>query len=130
MRAALAIALALVAGACEEGKTPAAAKGVDGVVAAWRSAGMTVTAFSPADGARYGKGECKAGQVNGVDAVLCSYKSPEEAKAAQPAALATVGETTGAALAEGSVLMVVADRRKADPEGRTINQATKVFRGR
>jgi hypothetical protein len=129
----LLIAAALAAAGCSEEGTaapPANLGGVDAVLDAWKKAGLTVSAFTDADGAKYGGGECKSGQVNGIDAVLCSYASPELATAAQPKGQDAIGDTTGSSIAEGRVLLVVADRRKADPEGRTINTATKVFRGR
>jgi len=49
-----------------------------------------------------------------------------EAKAAEDAGLTWVGDTTGASQAAGKVLVVVADRRKGDPSGRTINQMMKL----
>lgn len=129
----LVLIAALAAAACGDdgkGAPPSTVGGVDGVLEAWKKAGLTVSAFDAADGAKYAGGDCKAGQVNGIDAVLCTYASPELAKAAEPKGLEVVGEATGSSIAEGRVLLVVADRRKADPEGRTINQTTKVFRGR
>lgn len=107
--------------------TPANAAGL---IERWREAGLQVSAFDPADGDKYGGGECKAGQVNGVDAVICLYASPEAATEAQAAGLAAVGPATGASLVVGKQLLVIADRRASDPEGRTINQATRIFRGR
>jgi hypothetical protein len=130
----LVLAAALAAAGCEKsdgkGAPPATMGGVDAVLDAWKQAGLTVGVFDPADGAKYGGGECRAGQVNGIDAVLCHYASPELAKAAEAKGLEAVGEATGSSIAEGRVLLLVADRRKVDPEGRTINQTTKVFRGR
>ena|SRR5688572_12613409 len=130
----LMFAAALAAAGCEEndgkGPPPSTLGGVDGVLDAWKKAGLTVSAFENTDGAKYGGGDCRAGQINGIDAVLCLYASPELATAAQPKGLDAVGDATGSAIAEGKVLLVVVDRRKVDPEGRTINQATKAFRGR
>jgi hypothetical protein len=129
----LMVVAALAAAGCEDdgkGAPPGKLGGVDGVLDAWKKAGLTVSAFDAADGAKYGGGDCRAGQVNGIDAVLCLYASSELATAAQPKGLEAVGDATGSALAEGRVLLVVVDRRKVDPEGRTLNQATKVFRGR
>ena len=127
----------LLLAACDKGDGTASAAsdkatpaGAAGVIAKWREAGLEVTAFDPADGEKYGGGECKAGQVNGVDAVLCLYASPEAAEQAQPAGLQVVGLATGASLVAGKQLLVITDRRKVDPEGRTINQATRIFRGR
>lgn len=130
----LVLAAALAAAGCDEGDgkgaPPATVGGIDAVLDGWKKAGLTVSAFDAADGAKYGGGDCRAGQVNGIDAVLCTYASPELAKAAEAKGLEVVGEATGSAIAEGRTLLVVADRRKVDPEGRTINSATKVFRGR
>ena len=67
-------------------------------------------------------------QASGVDVVLCSYGSGEDAQAAQDLGLAAVGDATGAALARGARLLVVVDRRKADPTGRTIDAITAAFR--
>jgi hypothetical protein len=66
--------------------------------------------------------------VGAIDVLLCVYPSPEEAKAAEEPGLAWVGETTGAAQAHGTVLVGIADRRKSDPSGRTINQLMKLAR--
>jgi len=134
MRSAIIVlAAALAAVGCDKDEgagKPAAAGGVSAVLEAWKQAGLTVSAFDAADGGKYGGGDCKSGTVNGVDAVLCSYATVDLAKAAEAPGLVVVSDTTGASLAEGKLLLVVADRRKADPQGKTINQATKLFRGR
>ncbi len=136
LTAALACALALAASGCgDDGEARAAGGrahlpvGVDGVLGQWRGAGLTVSAFDPADGARYGGGDCKAGTVNGVDAVVCLQPTDEAAAAAVESARAAVGLTDGLAAAQGRLVLVLADRRKADPQGRTINQASKLFVG-
>ncbi|MBA3821230.1 MAG: hypothetical protein H0X17_20265, partial [Deltaproteobacteria bacterium] len=54
------------------------------------------------------------------------YTTPEESKTAEAPGLAWVGEATGMSQAAGKVLVVAADRRKADPSGRTINQVMKL----
>lgn len=54
--------------------------------------------------------------------LLCCFGSDRDAKAAEGDALTWVGDTTGVARAQGPVLIVVADRHKADPSGKTINQ--------
>jgi len=125
------VAVAVLATACEkDGKESPAAGGASAVVEAWKKAGLTVGALDTVDAATYGAAECKGGQVSGVDTVLCTFKTADEAKAAEAKGLETVGEVTGTAIAQGTVLLVIADRRKADPEGRTINQMTKLFRGK
>jgi hypothetical protein len=119
------IALGASAG-CDD--KPAAPSGPGAVFDAWKSAGLTVstlTASAPLAG-----GECRAGSANGVEVTLCTFADDKTATGAQPAGLAVIGDATGASLAQGSMLLVVADRRKTDPTGKTINQLTKVFRGR
>jgi hypothetical protein len=65
--------------------------------------------------------------VDGLGVTLCSYPDEAGAKAAEPAGLAAVGDATGTALSRGRLLLVVADRAKADPTGKTIDRITKVF---
>ena len=125
MRAATILAAALALAACGKGSAPSDR---DGVTAAWTKAGLTVSAMSAA--APIAGGDCRAGTVSGVDVTLCSFKDDKAAAAAQDAGLAAIGTVTGAAIAHGSMLVVVADPRKADPSGRTIDQVTKIFRGR
>lgn len=96
----------------------------DAVLEAWKKGGLTPSPLTPASVA-IGK-DCQSGTVGAVDVLLCAYPTPAEAKAAEDAGLGWVGDATGASQAAGSVLVVVADRRKADPSGRTINQMMKL----
>jgi hypothetical protein len=96
----------------------------DAVIGAWKNGGLTPSPLTPASVA-VGK-DCQSGTVGAVDVLLCTFGTPEEAKAAEDAGLGWVGEATGASQAYGKVLVVVADRRKADPSGRTINQMMKL----
>lgn len=92
----------------------------DGVIAAWKKAGLEPSAFTPAT-TPVGK-DCTSGTVNKLDVLVCVFASEQEAKAAEDGGLGWVGDATGASRARGSVLIAVADRRKVDPSGRTINQ--------
>lgn len=94
------------------------------VLAAWKKGGLTPSPLTPAQ-VPVGK-DCQTGTVGAVDVLLCVFPSNAEAKAAEDAGLGWVGDTTGAAQASGKVLVAVADRRKADPSGRTINQMLKL----
>ena len=98
------------------------------VLDTWKQAGLTVSAFTPADGKAVG-GTCQSGTVGGVDVELCNFSDASAAKKAEERGLSVVGETTGVSIAQGSMLLIAADRRKADPSGRTINQIAKLFRG-
>jgi hypothetical protein len=134
MRTAL-LLLVVAAAACGDSDASksgqaAASTPADPVLAAWKKAGLSVGAFSAVDGAAYGGGDCYAGQVNNIDAVVCQYASPELAVAAEPKGREAVAGFTGAAISNGRLLLVVSDPRKADPEGRAINLVTLAFEGR
>lgn len=121
--------------ACGEDKAQAAGKGPapddDALIAAWKKAGLEVSAFSAADAAPYSAQTCRAGTVGGVDVTICSYDTGEDAAAAEDPALAHLekgGATTASALVRGKKLLVVVDKRMADPSGRSINAITGAFR--
>ena len=96
----------------------------DKVIAAWKKGGLTP---SPMSAATVGAGkDCQTGTVNSVDVLVCQYATPEEAKAAEPKGLEWVGSATGMSQSAGKVLVAAADRRKADPSGRTIDKLMKL----
>jgi hypothetical protein len=110
--------------ACDKAaETPAGASGRDRIVEGWKKNGLTPSALTKAE-VPVGK-DCQSGTVGGIDVLLCVFPTEAEAKAAEEAGLAWVGDTTGAAQAKGAILVVAADRKKADPSGRTINQMMK-----
>jgi hypothetical protein len=122
MRWMLLIALVLGCGK-DDGKSGAGSR--DAVIETWKKGGLTPSPFVAATVA-FGK-DCQSGTVNGVYVLVCQYATDEEAKAAEEQALAWVGDTTGIARAAGKVLVAAADRSKADPSGRTLNQLTKLL---
>lgn len=116
-----------VAAACgDDGGGAASSR--DGVVAAWKKGGITVSPLTDAKVA-FGK-DCKSGTANAVDVLLCQYPSPTEAKAAEEPALVWVGDATGMTKSVGPVLIAAADRRKTDPQGKTINSLMKLPAGK
>lgn len=124
------LVIAAAAGCSKEEGAPGkpgapSASSRDGVIEAWKQGGLVPSPFTPATVA-LGK-DCQSGTVNGVDVMLCEFPSAEEAKAAEEPGLAWVGQATGISRAAGQVLIAAADRRKADPSGRTINQLTKLL---
>ncbi len=96
----------------------------DDVVAMWKKGGLDASVFAPAT-TNVGK-DCVAGTVSKVEVLICSYASPDEAKQAADAALQWVGDTTGSSQARGTLVIAAADRHKADPNGKTINQIFKL----
>lgn len=127
MRWILLIAFVLGCGKDEAGKPGApATSSRDGVIEAWKKGGLTPSPFTAATVA-FGK-DCQSGTVNGVDVLVCQYPSDAETKAAEDQAFTWVGETTGIVHPAGKVLIAAADRRKADPSGRTLNQLRKLLK--
>lgn len=127
LAAAMIASLAVAAGCSkEEGKpnTPTASSR-DGVLEMWKKGGLAPSPLS-ATTVAFGK-DCQSGKVNGVDVLLCEYPSEADAKAAEDQGLTWVGDTTGISRAAGKVLIVAADRSKADQNGRTLNQLTKLL---
>ena len=117
MRRALVL---LVLAACSKDGAPSTK---DGLVDAWKKAGLTV---SPLTAAKTPVGDdCQSGTVNNVDVLVCTFKTDADAKTAEAKGLQWVGDTTGMAQAHGTMVIAAADRRKADPSGRTINQIMK-----
>lgn len=129
-RHGLAAALAIAACSKADDKSAGGSGGAagatprDAVVEAWRAGKLAPSEMTPATVA-FGK-DCQAGSVNGVDALVCNFGSPAEAKAAEQPGLGWIGSATGASQAHGSALIVVADRKKADVNGKTINQLLKL----
>jgi len=116
MRVAV-LLVALVACSKDGAKGPSSR---EGVVAAWKKGGLEASKLEPAK-TDVGK-DCAAGTVSKLDVLVCTFPSAAEAKAAEDKGLAWVGDTTGASRALGVTLVVVADRKKADPNGKVINQ--------
>jgi hypothetical protein len=126
-RLLLCLSLALLAGiasGCEEaGSNPA-----DGIVEAWRKAGLVPTVFTKLEDESLRPGKCQQGKVDGVSVVLCEYADAAAARAAYNTGLAHVGEATGLALAADKMLLVASDPDKADPSGRKLDSISTTFR--
>ena len=123
--AVLVAAAGLAAGLAGCSKAGDPAKGPrDAVLDAWKAQKLAPTGLAPASVA-FAK-DCQAGTVENIDVLVCSFATPADAKAAEEPALAWVGTVTGASQARGAALIVLADRKKADPNGRTINKLLKL----
>jgi hypothetical protein len=96
----------------------------DAVLEAWKADKLAPSALA-AQTVAFGK-DCQGGAVEGIEILVCNYPSPAEAKAAEDAGLGWVGQATGASQARGAALVVLADRKKADPSGKTMNRLLKL----
>lgn len=94
------------------------------LMSAWKTGGLKPGAFAPAKVAFGDK--CESGTVDFVEVVVCEYADAKQAQAAEAAALSWVGATTGLARAKGNLVIAAADRRKADPQGKTLNALVKL----
>jgi hypothetical protein len=119
-RALLLIAVA----ACGKGSGPTGSGAKDTVLDAWKKGGLEVGEMKPTT-SDVGK-DCSQGTVSKLDVLVCSFASTDEAKKAEELGLKWVGDTTGMSQAKGSLVIAVADRKKADPNGKTINQIFKL----
>lgn len=115
MRSWILVAFALGACSKETGVTSR-----DGVVEAWKKGGLETSALTPAK-TDVGT-DCASGTVSKLDVLVCTFKTEKDAKDAEDKGLAWVGDYTGASRAQGEMLIVVADRKKTDPQGQVINQ--------
>lgn len=96
----------------------------DKVLAAWKAGGLAPSAFTSAQ-TPVGS-DCAEGMVSGLDVLICVFHSATEAQTAEDKGLDWVGSNTGSSQAKGMTLIAVADRKKADPSGKTINQLMKL----
>lgn len=126
----LTIVILIAAGASLVACGDSAASDAQVVADTWKKAGIEVPPLETVAEHELGEASCLATRPAQIEATLCVYESDDAAAAARPAALAMVGEHTGAALTRGKMLLVVADRKAVDPEGRTINQLTRSFLGK
>jgi hypothetical protein len=108
---------------CDKAKDDALGR----AVTSWRDQGLEASTFSEVGTSELGQ-KCRVGVVAGLDVTVCEFGDAAQAKTAEEKGLTIVGEATGAAISHGNLLLVVADRRKADPDGKKLNQVTKSFR--
>lgn len=99
-----------------------ASPAIDAVVAAWKKGGLSPSAMAPIKA--FGK-TCQGGSVKDVDVVICEHGG--QSTTAEKAGLDWVGEApSGSAWTSGAVVIAAADRKKADKDGKTINQLMKL----
>lgn len=128
MKLAIAIVLLAACGKSDDknmnaGPTGGGAR--DAVVDAWKKGGLDISELKPVQVAA-GK-DCAAGTIGRLDVLVCSFASADEAKKAEDVGLQWVGDSpAGMSQAKGSLVIAVADRKKADPNGKTINQIFKL----
>ena len=102
----------------------------DDVLNAWRSAGLAPEGFARIEPAPNSATFCEHGQVRGVDTLVCEYTSEDAlTRGAQQVkeGWARVDIHTGVILRAKRTTMVVVDRERREPSGKTISLLAKVF---
>lgn len=118
-----AVGLSLLAlAACGKSDKPATPR--DAILDAWKADKIAPPALTAATVA-FAK-DCQGGTVENLDVLVCNFPTADEAKAAEPQGETWIGPATGMSQAHGAALVVIADRKKADPNGRTINRLMKL----
>lgn len=85
--------------------------------------------FAAADAGKFSAQKCVSSTIEGVDVLLCEFGSEEAKQRGKRAVEAWVAEAvTGAALDNGRTVLGLADRSRADPNGKIIHQVTKAYR--
>ena len=102
----------------------------DEVLSAWRNAGLAPDGFAPVEPAPNSAAYCEHGQIHGVDTLVCEYASEESITsgiAQVKEGWARVDAHTGVVMRAKRTIMVVVDRERREPSGKTISQMAKVF---
>jgi hypothetical protein len=90
--------------------------------------GLKVGEFKTADAKRYKAKECVEGEIEGLDILLCRFEDEKAAKNAEARLLRFTGKAlSGAVRYKDSTAMVVADNKKTDIKGKTINRLLTTF---
>jgi hypothetical protein len=122
--------LVLIAALCAACGSDRPAGSADAVIDGWSEAGLEPASFT--EGKSLAGGKCRQGSVSAMETVVCEFADEAAAKKAEADGLALVGSdiNAGVSLAQGKMLLVVADRKSTDPNGKRLNQIAKTFRAR
>jgi hypothetical protein len=97
----------------------------DAVLDAWKAEKIAPPSAMTAATVTFAK-DCQSGTVENLDVLMCNFATPAEAKAAAPQGETWIGPATGMSQAHGAALVVLVDRKKTDPNGKTINKLMKL----
>jgi hypothetical protein len=102
----------------------------DDALAAWRGAGLAPEGFARIEPAPNSATYCEHGLIRGVDTLVCEYASEEAlTRGTQQVkeGWERVDVHTGVVIRAKRTLMVVVDRERREPSGKTISQMAKIF---
>ena len=122
-RAALLPLLLLAAAGCGQ------KKGLAAELSALQAAGHSTAGFAATEARPFQAKACQAGTLERVSAVLCEYGSVEALALGQQGAEEWIGQAAaGVVLRRDLYLLALADRDRADPNGRAVAAIGKTFR--
>ena len=125
MRRAGSIVAVLLAFGCHKSS---GGPSMEQVSQAFTAAGLQPSQFAPTDATRFNASRCYAGRIDGIDAIVCEYATPEAlAVGKQAGEQWAASAPTAAVLGNGRTLLALADRARTDPNGRTIHKITRTF---
>jgi hypothetical protein len=125
----LALTVSFLLPACGDDAPSGPPSSADAFFAALRKKGLEVGDIAPVQVDTLDSAACRRASVSGIELTLCEYDDASRAKKHEAAGLALVGDTTGASLAQGKLLLVVADRQGVDKDGKRIDAITRALRG-
>jgi len=112
-------------GGCHRAPPPDA---IEPGMAALRDAGLKVEGFAPVDARRFAAIACREGRVESFAALVCDYGAPEAWPRGKRAAEDWIGSAlTGTWAARDRLLLVLADRDRADPSGKQLSKVVHAF---
>jgi len=126
-----AIALALVPSAGCRRSHVAGTPSTDGVLEAFRNAGLDVAGVANAEPDAWGADVCSSGKVSGVEVVICEFTSDEQLGKTRADTVRdwnSFNIDTGLVLHNQRTLLIVADRGRQDPQGRAIGKMVTAFK--
>jgi hypothetical protein len=93
------------------------------------SAGFKLDTFREFDPSHFSAKTCASGYLDGVEAIVCEYGSPQSVPLGKQAGEDWIAQAqTGAVLTNGATLIALADRAHADPNGKIIHKITQAYR--
>lgn len=99
-----------------------------GARSALEKADVKADAWKTTDATKLAAQKCEQAQPGGVDAILCEYGSAEAVALGKKAGDEWVGQAvTGVVLVNGNTVLALADRNRADPNGKTIHKLSQAF---
>jgi hypothetical protein len=104
---------------------------VDTVLGAWTGEGFNTQGVVNIEPDNWSAGACSRGTVTGIDVLICEYATDEALAVGEKKIMSDWAEesvATGAVLHASRTTLAIADRNKADPNGRVIARLIKTFR--